>query len=85
MDTSGSMYGWALRVAKYTAKILLKIISDKDHLAFYTFNRTTQSISCHPHLERARLKYINYLSGEIDKITAYGSCVSSLLLLVLDR
>ena len=68
------MYGWALKVAKYTAKRLLSIISEKDHLAFFTFNTTTKPISCYPNLERARLKYINYLLGEIDKITAKGRC-----------
>ena len=67
-----SRYGWALRVAKFTAKRLLSIVSDKDHIAFYTFNKTTDSISCNPLLERARLKYINYLSGKIDKIESYG-------------
>ena len=65
-------YGWALRVAKYTAKTLLQIVSDKDYVAFYTFNLTTQSLSCYPQLERARLKYINHLYEEIDKIDAIG-------------
>ncbi|XP_063673879.1 voltage-dependent calcium channel subunit alpha-2/delta-2-like isoform X1 [Bolinopsis microptera] len=80
MDTSGSMYGWALRVAKYTAKTLLQIVSDKDYVAFYTFNLTTQSLSCYPQLERARLKYINHLYEEIDKIDAIGASNFSIAL-----
>ena len=67
-----SRFGWALRVAKYTAKRLLSIISDKDHIAFYTYNETTNSLSCKEDLERARLKYINYLTDQIDSIEAYG-------------
>ncbi|KAL5257739.1 hypothetical protein ACHWQZ_G012604 [Mnemiopsis leidyi] len=80
MDTSGSMYGWALRVAKYTAKTLLQIVSDKDYVAFYTFNKTTQSLSCYPQLERARLKYINHLNDKIDTIDAIGASNFSIAL-----